>query len=67
DWVGRLKELQERGGVAAAAAAAAAAVSAHTSGGSDMENIDMESSRQYTSRNTGQPVAMDLCVLELRL
>lgn len=58
DWVGRLKELQERGGLAAAAAAAAAANS-----GSDMDSRDMDTSHQYTSRNTGQPVAMDLCVV----
>lgn len=58
DWMGRLKELQERGGLAAAAAAAAAA-----SSGSDIESGDLDNSRQYTSRNTGQPVAMDLCVV----
>ncbi|XP_069190126.1 orphan steroid hormone receptor 2 isoform X7 [Procambarus clarkii] len=58
DWMGRLKELQERGGLAAAAAAAAAA-----SSGSDIDSRDLENSHQYTSRNTGQPVAMDLCVV----
>lgn len=56
--MGRLKELQERGGLAAAAAAAAAA-----SSGSDIDSRDLENSHQYTSRNTGQPVAMDLCVV----
>ncbi|KAK3856339.1 hypothetical protein Pcinc_037328, partial [Petrolisthes cinctipes] len=54
-----LKELQERGGLAAAAAAAAAA----TNSGSDMDSRDLDTSHQYTSRNTGQPVAMDLCVV----
>ncbi|XP_071525870.1 orphan steroid hormone receptor 2-like isoform X3 [Panulirus ornatus] len=58
DWVGRLKELQERGGLAAAAAAAAAA-----SSGSDIDSRDLDHSHQYTSRNTGQPVTMDLCVV----
>lgn len=61
DWVGRLKELQERGGVAAAAAAASA-LAAHSSA-NDLESFELDSSRQYTSRNTGQPVAMDLCVV----
>ncbi|XP_064078740.1 orphan steroid hormone receptor 2-like isoform X2 [Macrobrachium nipponense] len=60
DWVGRLKELQERGTVAAAAAAAAAA--AHSSS-NDLDALDVDNSRQYTSRNTGMPVAMDLCVV----
>lgn len=59
DWVGRLKELQERGGLAAAAAAAAAA----SSSGSDIDSRDLDNTHQYTSRNTGQPVAMDLCVV----
>ncbi|XP_050727398.1 orphan steroid hormone receptor 2-like isoform X3 [Eriocheir sinensis] len=58
DWMGRLKELQERGGLAAAAAAAAAA-----SSGSDIDSRELDNSHQYTSRNTGQPVAMDLCVV----
>ena len=56
--MGRLKELQERGGLAAAAAAAAAA-----SSGSDIDSRELDNSHQYTSRNTGQPVAMDLCVV----
>lgn len=56
--MGRLKELQERGGLAAAAAAAAAA-----SSGSDIDSRELDTSHQYTSRNTGQPVAMDLCVV----
>ena len=51
----RLKELQERGGLAAAAAAAAAAASTVGS--------DHEEPNPYTSRNTGQPVTMDLCVV----
>lgn len=55
--MGRLKELQERGGLAAAAAAAAAA-----SSGSDIDSRELDT-HQYTSRNTGQPVAMDLCVV----
>ncbi|KAK8407128.1 hypothetical protein O3P69_002033 [Scylla paramamosain] len=58
EWMGRLKELQERGGLAAAAAAAAAA-----SSGSDIDSRELDNSHQYTSRNTGQPVAMDLCVV----
>ncbi|XP_076057475.1 nuclear receptor subfamily 2 group C member 2-like isoform X2 [Oratosquilla oratoria] len=62
EWMGRLKELQEHGGLAAAAAAAAAANSAG-SGGSDVDGSEVDASRQYTSRNTGQPVAMDLCVV----
>lgn len=45
-----------------AAAAAAAAAAAHSSS-NDLDALDVDNSRQYTSRNTGMPVAMDLCVV----
>lgn len=62
EWMARLKELQERGSLAAAAAARAAQQGGGGAG-SDMESSDLDVSLQYTSRNTGQPVAMDLCVV----
>ncbi|CAL4087456.1 unnamed protein product [Meganyctiphanes norvegica] len=62
EWMSRLKELQERGSLAAAAAACAVQQGGGGAG-SDMESSDLDVSLQYTSRNTGQPVAMDLCVV----
>ncbi|KAL7632552.1 UNVERIFIED_CONTAM: hypothetical protein RMT77_017119 [Armadillidium vulgare] len=60
DWVAQLKELQERSGLAAAVAAAS---QSQNSTPSDSDVGDTDQSRHYTSRNTGQPVSMDLCVV----